>query len=58
MHDPTEEHKRECLARWVLEHFKTWPERMRWLDAFGKNKPALLADIKARIKRHWENGHA
>jgi len=52
--DPAEEEKRDCLARWVIDHFDNWPERMAWLVKFGKGKPAVLADLKARIKREWE----
>ena len=57
-----EEYKRDCLARWMLNHWSTREERRASLDRMRANlaksrgqaaADAFIADLEARMRREW-----
>lgn len=48
------EHKLNCLARWVLSHFKTSAGRRASLERMKKTHGAgFIEDLKARMTKEW-----
>ena len=50
-----EEHKRDCLARWMLDHWHTRQERRESLGRMRRNiGDAFVADMEERIRLEWD----
>ncbi len=52
---PEEEHKRDCLARWMLDHWCTRQQRQQSLKRMRKNVgEKFVADLEQRIQSEWD----
>lgn len=54
--EETEQFRRQCEARWVLEKFSTKEERRKWLDRIEARRGIEGRKyLEAEIMRQWRN---